>query len=105
MTINELRTKRSKLWEGTKAFLETHRRDNGTLSAEDDATYVYEYDKAHQDGGQYYQDYDRCVHVLCYLFVLVVKYQFLKETDLVCYIPMSLSPELVPPLSSRAITM
>ena len=40
MTINELRTKRSKLWEGTKAFLETHRRDNGTLSAEDDATYA-----------------------------------------------------------------
>lgn len=39
MTINELRTKRAKLWEGTKAFLETHRNDNGILSAEDDATY------------------------------------------------------------------
>ena len=35
MTINELRSKRAKLWEGTKAFLETHRRENGTLSAED----------------------------------------------------------------------
>ena len=40
MTINELRSKRAKLWEGTKAFLETHRRENGTLSAEDDATYT-----------------------------------------------------------------
>lgn len=40
MTINELRTKRAKLWEGTKAFLEAHRRDNGTLSAEDDAAYA-----------------------------------------------------------------
>ena len=39
MTINELRTKRAKLWEGTKAFLETHRQENGTLSAEDDAAY------------------------------------------------------------------
>ena len=35
MTINELRSKRAKLWKGTKAFLETHRRENGTLSAED----------------------------------------------------------------------
>ena len=40
MTINELRSKRTKLWESTKAFLETHRRENGTLSAEDDATYT-----------------------------------------------------------------
>jgi len=40
MTINELRTKRAKLWDGTKAFLETHRKENGTLSAEDDATYT-----------------------------------------------------------------
>ena len=40
MTINELRSKRAKLWEGTKAFLETHCRENGTLSAEDDATYA-----------------------------------------------------------------
>ena len=40
MTINELRSKRAKLWEGAKAFLETHRRENGTLSAEDDATYT-----------------------------------------------------------------
>lgn len=40
MTINELRTKRAKLWEGTKAFLDTHRNENGVLSAEDDAAYT-----------------------------------------------------------------
>ena len=40
MTALELREKRAKLWEGTKAFLESHRRDNGTLSAEDDAAYT-----------------------------------------------------------------
>ena len=40
MTALELREKRAKLWEGTKAFLETHRKENGTLSAEDDAAYV-----------------------------------------------------------------
>ena len=39
MTINELRTKRIKAWEGAKAFLESHRTENGTLSADDDATY------------------------------------------------------------------
>lgn len=39
MTINELRTKRAKTWESTKAFLESHRNENGILSAEDDATY------------------------------------------------------------------
>ena len=40
MTALELREKRAKLWEGTKAFLESHRKENGTLSAEDDAAYV-----------------------------------------------------------------
>ena len=40
MTALELREKRAKLWEGTKAFLEIHRKENGTLSAEDDAAYV-----------------------------------------------------------------
>lgn len=39
MTILELREKRNKTWEAAKAFLETHRKDNGILSAEDDATY------------------------------------------------------------------
>lgn len=39
MTVNELRNKRANLWENCKQFLETHRKDNGTLSAEDDATY------------------------------------------------------------------
>lgn len=39
MTIIELRTKRAKTWEAAKAFLESHRRENGTLSVEDDASY------------------------------------------------------------------
>lgn len=39
MTVLELREKRAKVWEGAKAFLETHRNENGTLSAEDDAAY------------------------------------------------------------------
>jgi hypothetical protein len=36
-TILELREKRAKAWEGTKAFLESHRTEKGTLTAEDDA--------------------------------------------------------------------
>lgn len=40
MTINELRTKRTKAWEAAKAFLESHRNADGFLSAEDDATYT-----------------------------------------------------------------
>lgn len=40
MTINELRKKRGDVWNAAKAFLETHRQNNGTLSAEDDATYA-----------------------------------------------------------------
>lgn len=39
MNILELREKRAKAWEGTKAFLESHRNKDGVLSAEDDATY------------------------------------------------------------------
>ena len=39
MTILELREKRAKAWEATKAFLDSHRTDKGTLTAEDDATY------------------------------------------------------------------
>ena len=39
MTITELRTKRAKAWEAAKAFLDSHRNEKGTLSAEDDATY------------------------------------------------------------------
>ena len=39
MTILELREKRAKAWEATKAFLDSHRTDSGILSAEDDATY------------------------------------------------------------------
>jgi len=39
MNIIELREKRAKAWEATKAFLESHRTEKGTLTAEDDATY------------------------------------------------------------------
>ena len=39
MNINELREKRAKAWEATKAFLENQRTEKGTLSAEDDQTY------------------------------------------------------------------
>ncbi len=37
--ILELREKRTKLWESAKNFLETHRREDGTVSAEDTAAY------------------------------------------------------------------
>ena len=39
MNIIELREKRTKAWETTKSFLESHRSDKGTLSAEDENTY------------------------------------------------------------------
>lgn len=38
-TINELRENRAKSWEAAKAFLDSHRTDNGTLSTEDSAVY------------------------------------------------------------------
>ena len=38
--VNELRTKRAKVWEQAKAFLDSHRSEKGILSAED--TEVYE---------------------------------------------------------------
>ena len=40
MTITELRMKRAKAVEAAKAFLESHRQNDGTLSVEDDATYT-----------------------------------------------------------------
>ena len=40
MTIQELREKRNTIWNAAKAFLDSHRTDKGTLSAEDDATYT-----------------------------------------------------------------
>lgn len=39
MTILELREKRSTAWNAAKAFLDSHRTDKGTLTAEDDAVY------------------------------------------------------------------
>ncbi len=38
-TINTLRENRAKAWEEAKNFLDTHRTENGTLSAEDGAIY------------------------------------------------------------------
>ena len=40
MKILELREKRAKAWEAAKAFLDSHRKENGVLSAEDDAAYT-----------------------------------------------------------------
>lgn len=40
MTILELREKRNNAWNAAKAFLESHRTEKGTLTAEDDATYT-----------------------------------------------------------------
>lgn len=37
MTIQELREKRSAAWNACKAFLDSHRTEKGTLTAEDDA--------------------------------------------------------------------
>lgn len=39
MTILELREKRNTAWNAAKAFLDSHRTEKGTLTAEDDATY------------------------------------------------------------------
>ena len=40
MTIQELREKRNTTWNAAKTFLESHRTEKGTLTAEDDATYT-----------------------------------------------------------------
>jgi HK97 family phage major capsid protein len=40
MTILELREKRNTAWNAAKAFMDSHRTDKGTLTAEDDATYT-----------------------------------------------------------------
>ncbi len=40
MTTKELMEKRARLWENAKDFLESHRGENGCLSAEDDAAYA-----------------------------------------------------------------
>ena len=37
--ILELREKRAKAWDATKAFLDTKRGNDGLISAEDEATY------------------------------------------------------------------
>ena len=40
MDALKLREERAKKWAGAKAFLDSHRQTNGTLSAEDDAAYA-----------------------------------------------------------------
>ena len=40
MTIQELREKRNTTWNAAKAFLDSHRTEKGTLTAEDDTTYT-----------------------------------------------------------------
>lgn len=40
MTIAELMQKRAKVWEGAKAFVESHTSENGILSEEDNAAYM-----------------------------------------------------------------
>ena len=39
MKLQQLIDQRAKVWEQAKAFVDSHQRDNGTLSAEDTATY------------------------------------------------------------------
>ena len=39
--ILELREKRAKLWDSTKAFLDSRRNENGLLSVEDTTTYGF----------------------------------------------------------------
>lgn len=39
MNLQELIAKRAEVWERAKAFVESHQRENGTLSADDSATY------------------------------------------------------------------
>lgn len=45
MTTNELRTKRARIWEEAKAFLDSHRDENGILKGEDNEVY----DRMEQD--------------------------------------------------------
>ena len=37
--ILEMRARRARLWDAAKAFLDTHRAEDGTMTAEDSATY------------------------------------------------------------------
>lgn len=40
MTMRDLMEKRARVWEGAKAFVDTHENENGVLSAEDAAAYA-----------------------------------------------------------------
>ena len=39
MNTNELRVKRARIWEEAKSFLDSHRNENGILTAEDTEAY------------------------------------------------------------------
>ncbi len=39
MKLQQLIEQRAKAWEQAKAFVDSHQKENGTLSAEDTATY------------------------------------------------------------------
>ncbi|MDY6335180.1 MAG: phage major capsid protein, partial [Lachnospiraceae bacterium] len=39
MNTQDLMNKRARAWEAAKAFLDSHRNENGLLSAEDGETY------------------------------------------------------------------
>ncbi len=58
MTITQLREKRNNTWEAAKAFLESHRGENGLLNAEDDATYS-KMEKEIEDYGREIQRLER----------------------------------------------
>lgn len=55
MTVNELREKRNTAWESARDFLETHRMENGLISAADAKTY----DKMVQDIQNYGEEIAR----------------------------------------------
>lgn len=55
MTVNELREKRNTAWENAKGFLESHRMENGLISAADAKTY----DKMVQDIQNYGEEIAR----------------------------------------------
>lgn len=58
MTVQELIDKRARAWESAKNFLESHRTEKGTLSAEDDAIY----DRMEKDITDLTKEIDRINH-------------------------------------------
>ena len=54
MTIQELREKRNTAWNAAKAFLDSHRTEKGTLTADDDAIWGLSHEWGHQHQMQPY---------------------------------------------------